>query len=276
MSLTPTNERLLIDASGTQHEVASSTARIVSLVPSITELVVDLGLSKHLVGRTGFCIHPHDALKKLPKVGGTKSIDVAKIRKLAPTHLIVNIDENPRGVVGDLAKFVPNIIVTHPIAPEDNLKLYRLMGGIFSREEEAEALCEKFESALTDLRATSATWGRQQVIYLIWKSPWMTVSRDTYISRTLAAVGWDTYEVRSDARYPTIELTPEQLRSVNFVLFSTEPYSFSERHLVDLLDTMPLGQKTRCALIDGAMTSWYGSRAIQGLAYLKELRRGLL
>lgn len=276
MSFTPTNERQLIDALGTQHEVAASSARIVSLVPSITELLLDLGLNKQLVGRTGFCIHPRDAVKRVPKVGGTKSIDVAKIRKLAPSHLIVNVDENPRGIVEELAKFVPNIVITHPIIPEDNLKLYRLLGGIFSREEEAEALSEKFHAALADLRSASAGWGRQQVIYLIWKSPWMTVSRNTYISGTLAAAGWDIFEVRHDARYPTIELTPEQLRSVSFVLFSTEPYSFSERHLVDLLDTMPLGQKTRCALIDGSMTSWYGSRAIQGLAYLREFRRGLL
>ena len=276
MSITPTNEHHLIDAFGTQHEVAAATARIVSLVPSITELIVDLGLSKQLVGRTGFCIHPREMVKKVPKVGGTKTIDVAKIRKLAPTHLIVNVDENPRDVVADLAKIVPNVIITHPVAPEDNLKLYRLLGAIFSREEEADVLCEKFECALADVRRASAAWPRQQVIYLIWKSPWMTVSRETYISRTLAAAGWDTYEIRSDARYPTIELTPEQLRSVSFVLFSSEPYSFSERHLVELLDSMPLGHKTRCALINGEMTSWYGSRAIQGMVYLSELRRRLL
>ncbi|MSQ60876.1 MAG: cobalamin-binding protein [Betaproteobacteria bacterium] len=276
MSYTPTNERQLIDALGTQHEVAASTARVVSLVPSITELLLDLGLGKQLVGRTGFCIHPRDAVKKVSKVGGTKSIDVAKIRRLAPTHLIANIDENPRSVVQELAKFVPHVVITHPIVPEDNLKLYRLLGGIFSREDEAQALAEKFRAALAEVRSASEAWGRQQVIYLIWKSPWMTVSRDTYISRMLAAVGWDTFEVRSDARYPTIELTAEQLRSVSFVLFSTEPYSFSERHLVDLLDTMPLGQKTRCALIDGSMTSWYGSRAVKGLAYLRDFRRGLL
>lgn len=275
MSYMPTNAHALVDAQGTVHEVAAATARIVSLVPSVTELLMDLGLARNLAGRTGFCIHPRDALKKVPKVGGTKSIDVARIRKLAPTHLVVNVDENPRDVVAEIARFVPHVVVTHPKSPEDNIALYRLLGGIFSREEEAEALCARFSTALADLRAESATWPRQQVIYLIWKSPWMTVSRDTYISRTLAAAGWDTYEVRSEARYPTIELSPEQLSRVNLVLFSTEPYSFSERHLVELLDTMPLGHKTRCALIDGAMTSWYGSRAIQGMEYLRILRRGL-
>lgn len=276
MSYLPVNAPALVDAQGTVHEVAAATARIVSLVPSITELLLDLGLARNLAGRTGFCIHPRDAVKRVPKVGGTKSIDVAKIRKLAPSHLVVNIDENPRDVVAELARFVPNVIVTHPKAPEDNLQLFRLLGGIFSREEEAESLCGRFNDALARLRADGASWPRQRVIYLIWKSPWMTVSRDTYISRTLAASGWDTVEVRNDARYPTIELTPEQLTEADFVLFSTEPYSFSERHLVELLDTMPLGRKTRCALIDGEMTSWYGSRAIQGMDYLRNLRRSLL
>lgn len=276
MSYTPTNTRHLIDAQGTLHEVAASTARIVSLVPSLTELVVDLGLGGNLVGRTGFCIHPRDGVKKVPKVGGTKSVDIAKIRKLAPSHLIVNIDENPRDVVAELSKIVPHVVVTHPQKPEDNLDLFRLLGGIFSREEEAERLCGQFSDALADLRRESNAWPRQQVIYLIWKSPWMTVAPDTYISRTLAAAGWDTCAVHGDARYPTIELTPEQLASVSLVLFSTEPYSFSERNLVELLDTMPAGHKTRCALIDGEMTSWYGSRAVQGMAYLKGLRRSLL
>lgn len=276
MSYTPTNAHSLVDAQGTVHEVAAATARIVSLVPSITELLMDLGLARNLAGRTGFCIHPREGLKKVPKVGGTKSIDVAKIRKLQPTHLIVNVDENPRDAVAEIARFVPHVVVTHPASPEDNLALFRLMGGIFSREEEAETLCERFSAGLDALRTDSAAWPRQQVIYLIWKSPWMTVARDTYISRTLAAAGWDTLEVRSDARYPTIELTPEQLSRASFVLFSTEPYAFSERHLVELLDTMPLGHKTRCALIDGEMTSWYGSRAIQGMEYLRNLRRSLM
>lgn len=276
MTYFPTNTHHLIDAQGTAHEVAATTARIVSLVPSITELLVDLGLGKQLVGRTGFCIHPREGVRKVPKVGGTKSIDLAKIRKIAPSHLIVNVDENPRDVVAELAKFVPHVIVTHPKAPTGNFDLFRLMGGIFSREEEAETLCERFGAALAQLEQAASTWPRQRVIYLIWKSPWMTASRDTYISRTLAAAGWDTIEARGEARYPTIDLTPEQLAEVDLVLFSTEPYSFSERHLVELMDTMPLDRRTRCALIDGEMTSWYGSRSIAGMTYLLSLRQRLL
>jgi ABC-type Fe3+-hydroxamate transport system substrate-binding protein len=274
-SVAPTNEGQLIDAAGTRHEVASGTARIVSLVPSITELLFELGLGPQLVGRTGFCIHPRDRVKRVSKVGGTKTIDVAHIKRLQPTHLIVNIDENPRGLVEEIARFVPHVIVTHPLRPRDNLGLYRLLGGIFGKDEQAEALCQRFELAYGDCVAQTASWPRQKVLYLIWKSPWMTVSADTYISRMLATVGWDTVAPASNARYPTVDLTPETLAGVRFVLLSSEPYAFRERHAVEILDALPAGSGTRVALIDGAMASWYGSRAIEGLSYLREFRKGL-
>jgi len=275
MSLTPVNERELTDALGTRHQVAGAQARIVSLVPSITELLFDLGLAPQIVGRTGFCIHPKDGVKRIAKVGGTKSIETGRIKRLAPTHLIVNIDENPRSTVEALARFVPHVIVTHPLEPRDNLVLYRLLGGIFSREEQAEELCRRFERGYDETVSAAAGWPRRRVLYLIWKSPWMTVARDTYISRMLATVGWDTYEAKGTARYPTLNLTPERLRDVDVVLLSSEPYSFRERHCVEVLDMLPAGSRTRVALIDGSMTSWYGSRAIQGMTYLRDFRRNL-
>jgi ABC-type Fe3+-hydroxamate transport system substrate-binding protein len=275
VSLAPTNERDLVDAAGRRHEVASANARIVCLVPSITELLFDLGLQANVAGRTGFCIHPKELVRKVPKVGGTKTIDVARIRRLAPTHLIVNVDENPRGLVEELAKFIPRVVVTHPLGPRDNQDLYRLLGGIFSREAQAEELCRRFQRAFDEVTTQACAWPRQKVLYLIWKSPWMTVAADTYISRMLAAVGWDTVAPNSNARYPSVDLTPGFLAQVDVVLLSSEPYSFRERHCVEILDSLPEGNHTRVALVDGAMTSWYGSRAIQGLTYLRDFRRRL-
>ncbi|UUZ50195.1 helical backbone metal receptor [Massilia sp. B-10] len=112
-----------------------------SLVPSITELLCDLGLAPQLVGRTGFCIHPAASVAAIAKVGGTKDVNLDKIRKLAPTHVVVNIDENTKPTADALAEFVPNVIVTHPLGPRDNLDLARLLGGIFCAEQQAEALC---------------------------------------------------------------------------------------------------------------------------------------
>jgi ABC-type Fe3+-hydroxamate transport system substrate-binding protein len=236
--------------------------RIVSLVPSITELVCELGLGAHLVGRTGFCVHPRKLVRTVPKVGGTKSVDLEKIRALAPTHVILNKDENRIDTAEALARFVPNLVVTHPLAPEDNAALYRQLGAAFGREREAEALCARFGEALDAARR--ARREERRVLYLIWKDPWMTVSRDTYISRTLAVFGWRTVPEASAERYP--KLAALSGLGAELVLLSSEPYRFRESHRaqVEALAGAP------ALPIDGEMTSWYGPRAIAGLAYLAE------
>src|ERR1700744_2515699 len=120
-------------------------ARIVCLVPSITELLCDLGLSERPVGRTGFCIHPWETVKTIPKGGGTKDVLMDRVRELEPTHVVVNVDENVREDAETLAAFGPNVVVTRPREPRDNLLLYRQMGAEFDREAAAEQLCGRFE-----------------------------------------------------------------------------------------------------------------------------------
>jgi ABC-type Fe3+-hydroxamate transport system substrate-binding protein len=166
------------------------------------------------------------------------------------------------------------VIVTHPLASRDNLALYRLIGGIFGREREAEALCARFEDAFAAVGQAAAGFAPQRVLYLIWRDPWMTVSRDTYIARTLALVNWETAPEHATARYPEIALDETTLAGVDVVLASSEPYMFRERHVTELAAAPALAGK-RVALIDGEMTSWYGSRAIEGLGYLLRFRRAL-
>src|ERR1700761_2738877 len=120
-----------VDAAGVEHARAGDHARIVSLVPSITELLFALGLDRQIVGRTGFCVHPRERVRAVPKVGGTKSVRFETVRALRPTHAIVNIDENERTTVDALRSFVPHIVVTHPLAPADNFALFALIGAIF-------------------------------------------------------------------------------------------------------------------------------------------------
>jgi ABC-type Fe3+-hydroxamate transport system substrate-binding protein len=239
--------------------------RIVSLVPSLTELVCELGLAGSLVGRTGFCIHPEKVVRAIPKVGGTKSVNLEKIRALKPTHVILNKDENLRETAEALAQFVPNLVVTHPRGPLDNLALYRQFGTAFGREREAEALCDRFRAAYDAVAAHA--YPERRVLYLIWKDPWMTVSRDTYISRTLAVFGMQTQPEAAAERYPTLERLDSG--GVDLVLASSEPYRFGEQHLaeVEALTGRP------ALLVDGEMTSWYGPRAVAGLTYLAEFAR---
>jgi hypothetical protein len=241
---------------------AGGEARIVCLVPSITELVCDLGLADQLVGRTGFCIHPWETVRTIPKLGGTKDVKLDRIRELAPTHAILNIDENRRELADELAEFVPNIVVTHPLGPGDNLALYRLIGAIFDREAEAERLCAELEDGLATLRGRA--YPEREVLYLIWRDPWMAVSPDTYIARTLALVNWRSHPLSPDDRYPEVQLE-RYARRVDHVLLSSEPYHFKEGHLAEVAAAVP---GAAVSLIDGEMTSWYGSRAIAGLRYL--------
>ena len=239
---------------------APEPPRIVSLVPSITELVCALGLAGHLVGRTGFCIHPADAVLRVPKVGGTKTVNLAKIRRLEPTHVIVNVDENRKETADALRAFVPNVIVTHPLGPEDNPALYRQLGSAFGREQEAEALCSAFEQGFAEAR--QRIHPEKKVLYLIWKDPWMTVSRDTYVSRILACFGLQTVPAESPKRYP--EVPDLAACGADLVLLSSEPYRFRDPHRAEV--EALTGRPAR--LIDGEMTSWYGPRAIEGLRYL--------
>jgi ABC-type Fe3+-hydroxamate transport system substrate-binding protein len=258
------------DAIGKEHEVINVNGlvpRIVSLVPSITELVCDLGLAHYLVGRTGFCIHPNEIVQHIAKVGGTKDVNVEKIRSLNPTHLIVNIDENEKPCVEQLAQFIPHVIVTHPQAPQDNLGLFALLGHIFNVPERAQQLSNQFLSEQHALQLSlPQPLIRQRVLYCIWKDPWMTVSRATYIAAMLAQIGWDIVELGT-ARYPTFAWTDSLVDAVDLVLLSSEPYRFTEQH-VDALEQQ-CGKPV--LLLDGEMISWYGSRAIAGLRYLREL-----
>ena len=276
--MNPDNLRL-IDAIGHAHSPAQSDARIVSLVPSLTELLFALGLASRLVGRTGFCVHPKPEVKRIPKVGGTKDFDLEKIRTLLPTHLIVNVDENPRERVEMARAFVPNVIVTHPMGPLENPALYGLLGRIFGAEAEAERLARDFQASYRGAVEATSSLPRERVLYVIWKDPWMTISRDTYIARTLESVGWDQIDVASPDRYPVLHLE-SVLGRVDRILLSSEPYAFRPRdveHVKELMNvTSPVpGHGARAigvSLIDAEMTSWYGSRAIKGMRHLALIR----
>ena len=256
-----------VDALGVAHRPAGDEARIVSLVPSITELLFALGVGDRVVGRTTFCVHPQEQVAAVPRVGGTKTPKLERMRGLEPTHVIVNIDENDRETVEEIARFAPHVIVTHPLGPHDNLDLYRLLGHVFDAETEAERLALAFEGALRRLQESAADLEPLRVLYLIWRKPWMTISRSTYISRVLSLVGWRSMG-GSDLRYPEVKLGPALAREIDLVLLSSEPFPFKPRHIEEV--RAALGPGPAIELIDAEMVSWYGSRAIAGLHYLRD------
>jgi ABC-type Fe3+-hydroxamate transport system substrate-binding protein len=263
----------IVDAAGVTHPPAGPDARIVSLVPSITELLFALGLEALVVGRTGFCVHPRERVRNIPKVGGTKSVKLDVVRALRPTHAIVNVDENEKATIDALAKFVPHIVVTHPLTPHDNFALYALIGAIFGCEDAAGRLGQALRDRLDAL--SRMPWPERRVLYVIWREPWMTIARDTYISSMLRLVNWQTLPAATGgatgaARYPSFDFCAPWLADVEDVLLSSEPYRFTERHREALAADSHLAGKT-VRLIDGEMVSWYGSRAIEGVDYLRRL-----
>jgi ABC-type Fe3+-hydroxamate transport system substrate-binding protein len=253
--------------------------RIVSLVPSVTELLIDLGLGPFVVGRTGFCIHPASAVASIAKVGGTKDVHVSKLRALAPTHVVVNVDENRLDTVQAVREFVPHVIVTHPIRPEDNLALIDQLVSAFAPEfialysidVRATKLKDQIRAGLQRLQTRPCR--PQSVLYLIWREPWMTVARDTYISHMLSLIGWRTWPNQrgGDAgagRYPVVDWVDPALQAVQRVLLSSEPFSFKPEHAHEVQHWLP---QARVQVVDGEMLSWYGSRSVAGLAYLASL-----
>ena len=179
-----------------------ASPRIASLVPSLTELAFVLGLGDRLIARTGFCIHPQPAVGRVAKVGGTKDVNLAKLRRLAPTHVLVNVDENRRETIDASRSWgadAPEIVVTHPIEPEDNLALVDQLadafGGVAGVAERAAALRSELAHELALTRGAGRP--ERRVLYLIWHDPWMTVARDTYLSRMLARIGWQTLARRA-------------------------------------------------------------------------------
>ena len=264
---------MFIDAIGQSHDVAKD-ARILSLVPSLTELLFEMGLGTQVVGRTAFCIHPKDRVKTVKSIGGTKQVNMDKVKALNATHLLVNIDENPKELVAELSEFIPNIVVTHPNTPKDNVDLFSLIGNIFDKKGEAARLISEFQAAHTHAQLMAMELEEKRVLYFIWKDPWMTIAPETYISESLKTAKLITYPQETDRRYPEIDLSNGILDEVDAILFSSEPFLFKAEHLENFAETYSV-DKEKLYIIDGEMTSWYGSRAIDSMRYLATFAKAL-
>jgi hypothetical protein len=255
--------------------IAAVTApRIASLVPSATELLAALGLAPWLVARTGWCTHPAALLAAVPKVGGTKDVNLAKLRRLAPTHAVVNVDENRLETVDALREFVPTVIVTHPNGPQDVAALIEQLRAAFAPRADAPAAALQAEFA-AELDATQpSAFDPLAVLYLIWREPWMTVARDTYIARLLARAGCVTLPAveggpTGAARYPRLTGNEPWLAEVDEVWLSSEPYAFAAAHEREAQALCP---RARVRQVDGRLLSWHGASTAPGLRYLRALR----
>jgi iron complex transport system substrate-binding protein len=258
---------IFINQIETLHVFETSPKRIVSLVPSQTELLFDLGLEANIVGITKFCVHPYHLKSTKKVVGGTKKIHFEKIKLLQPDIIICNKEENTKEMVTELSTICP-IWVTNIITLEDNFKMIEDFGQLFNKRTEAQNWCDKINFALTDFKSFIKDKPKLKVAYFIWKNPYMVAGGENYINEMLLLNNFENIYC-SKGRYPEIELKNMRLDGdPNLVFLSSEPYPFNEE------DAFEIGRFTHHAktvFVDGEVFSWYGSRILKAITYFKML-----
>lgn len=255
--------------------------RVVSLCPSLTELVFDLGLEGALVGITKWCVHPADRVGAVEKVGGTKDPDVARIIELAPDVVLVNEEENRREDAEALVSAGVRVANSFPKTSLDTAEMVRDFGRVLGEVAdggEAEAIRTAAEAIATDIeartrrvQAAAATRAAtRRFAYLIWRKPYMTVNADTFASALLAQAGGVNVFADRAERYPAIE--PEDLAAAapERVFLSTEPFPFQDKHRHELAELTGLAPEVFC-IADGEYLSWHGSRTPAGVDYAEAL-----
>ncbi|SMP33372.1 ABC transporter substrate-binding protein [Chryseobacterium profundimaris] len=235
--------------------------KVISLVPSITEALFDLGLTENeIIGRTKFCIHPSEGVKNVPVIGGTKNINIDKIKALHPDLILANKEENVKEQVESLMNDY-KVIVTNVENIEDNYYLLKTLGNIFNKEEKAQCFNLKIYDVLNETKINSNI----KVAYLIWKNPYMTIGSDTFIHKILGEIGFENI-FKDRKRYPVIET--EDLADAEIIMLSSEPFPFKEKHIEELKIVYP---DKKIMIVDGEAFSWYGTHIAKCESYFKEL-----
>ena len=264
---------MLIDQIQTNHNFAITPLRIVSLVPSQTELLFDLGLENSIVGITKFCVHPNHFLKEKTKVGGTKNPSFDKIKALNPDIIICNKEENTKEIIEECSKICATW-TTNIVTIEDNFKMIADFGQIFNIEVKVKILNEQISFALSDFGTFINERQSCKVAYFIWKKPFMVVGTNNYINEILRLNKFENvFENNTSAsnRYPEIELDELKKHDLDYVFLSSEPYPFSDKDKNDF-DHFT---NAKIEIVDGEMFSWHGSRLLLALEYFKKLHKTL-
>jgi ABC-type Fe3+-hydroxamate transport system substrate-binding protein len=247
-----TTQHQYVDQMGQHIYLINVPKRIISLVPSQTELLYELNLADQVVGITRFCVHPNHWKNEKTIVGGTKKFNFDKIDALHPDLIIGNKEENYPEGIARLKKQYP-VWMSDVNNYADALAMIRSVGEITNRSEQAGTLTQQIELGFDTFQKTDSP---RRVLYFIWKNPWMVVGTNTFIDAMLKQIGF--INCASDfTRYPVIEEDTFSELKPEVILLPSEPYPFSEKHIHQLEDQFP---GTKIKLVDGEYFSWYGSR----------------
>jgi ABC-type Fe3+-hydroxamate transport system substrate-binding protein len=253
---------LFADQCGNQVQVNNQPMRIVSLVPSQTELLFDLGLDSEIVGITKYCVHPTHWRKEKTVIGGTKNFDLDLIDSLNPDLIIANKEENYKEGIELLQSRYP-VWISDIYSLQDALNMIISLGDLTSHSNQAHKIVRSIEEGFTGLKKFELN----KVLYLIWRKPWMAAASSTFINTMLVMLGFEN-SVQHLNRYP--ELTSEEIQTINpeVIFLSSEPFPFREKHIKELELLCP---QSKIMLVDGEFFSWYGSRLIQAPAYFNSI-----
>ncbi|HEX8333649.1 MAG TPA: helical backbone metal receptor [Segetibacter sp.] len=244
--------------------------RIISLVPSQTELLYHLGLAEEVVGITKFCIHPNEWFRTKVRVGGTKTVNINKVKSLSPDLILANKEENVKEQIEALGEIAP-VYVSDIKNLEDALDMIKHVGKLVDREQKANEMAENIHSDFELLKSfvepiNQSTY-KVSTAYLIWKDPYMAAGGDTFINDLMLRCGLKN--VFSDQqRYPEISTSQLSQLICEVLLLSSEPYPFKQKHIDELQQQL---RGTKILLVDGEMFSWYGSRLLHSADYFKKL-----
>ena len=239
--------------------------RIVSLVPSQTELLCDLGLEDHIVGITKFCVHPHHLLTSKTIVGGTKQVKYDKIKALNPDIILCNKEENAKDMIAELEK-ITAVHISDIYTLEDTFNLIAMYGALFNTSEKADTIVEGIKKSKSEFDDFIAIKPFKTVAYFIWKSPWMVAGNDTFINHLLGQNKLDNIFSNVN-RYPEVDVENNNI-TPDLVFLSSEPFPFKKEHIKEVQIYFP---DSKILVVDGEMFSWYGSRLLKAFEYFKVL-----
>ena len=253
-----------VDQIGREVSIVPSPSRIISVVPSQTELLYSFGLDEEVIGITKFCVHPEHWFRTKERVGGTKKLNIDKIRSLNPDLIIANKEENSQEQIEQLSKEFP-VWISDITNLNNALQMMQIIGNIVNRSKEATSLIQSIQTSFNNLNKNDSLI---KACYLIWKDPFMTIGRDTFINHLLPYAGFkNVFDYLQ--RYPTITVEDIIDSKCDVVLLSSEPYPFNDKHVNELKEQL---SGIDIYLVDGEMFSWYGSRLLEAAEYFKQLK----
>lgn len=260
-----------LDHIGNKIEIHKTPDRVISLVPSLTELLFDLGLGDKIVGRTNFCVEPKGLVDKIPKVGGTKKINIELVLRLKPDIIVANKEENEKEQILELQKLVP-VWVSEIFSIENNNDLIEKLGLIFNVNEEAQKIISNIleKKEIFSNKISQSKYYKKKVLYFIWRKPYMVAGENTFINSMLQLCSFNNLakEIANSSRYPIVMVENLSCVSADLVLLSTEPYPFKEKHIQEFKELFP---SSEIIIVRGDYFSWYGSRLLKAFDYFSIL-----